>query len=167
MITAIVLPFEVALIPLLLILKKLNLMYNILGPSLVHAAWYAPFVIFLYTGFMKTIPKELEESAIVDGCGMFRTYFSILLPLLKPITSTCIILVGLWIWNDFLVAYITLNAANQLTLQVSLYYCFGKYLTQFNMLFAGMILISIPVVALFLFMQQYFIKGIVAGAVKG
>lgn len=166
-VAAIVLPFEVALIPLLIILKNLNLMYTIPGVALVHIAWNAPFAIFLFTGFMRTIPKELEESAVVDGCGMLRTFYTILFPLLKPITATCIILIGLWIWNDFLVAYVALNASTQLTLQVSLYYSFGKYLKQYNLVFAGMILISAPIVILFLSMQKHFIKGITAGAVKG
>jgi raffinose/stachyose/melibiose transport system permease protein len=166
-VAAIVLPFEVALIPLIVILKNLHLMYNIFGVALVHIAWNAPFAIFLYTGFMRTIPRELEESATVDGCGMFRTYFTILLPLLQPITAACIILLGLWIWNDFLVAYVALNASNQLTLQVSLYYSLGKYMKQYNLLFAGMILVSLPVTIMFLSMQKHFIKGITAGAVKG
>ena len=166
-VAAIVLPFEVALIPLILILKSLHLMYSIFGVALIHIAWNSPFAIFLYTGFMRTIPAELEEAATVDGCGMFRTYFTILLPLLKPITATCVILLGLWIWNDFLVAYVALNASDQLTLQVGLYYSFGKYLKQYNLLFAGMLLVSLPVTIMFLSMQKHFIRGITAGAVKG
>ena len=166
-VAAIVLPFEIALIPLLVLLKSLHLMYTIGGVVLVHVAWNAPFAIFLYTGYMKTIPKELEESAIVDGCGMFRTYIKILFPLLKPITAALVILLGYWIWNDFLVAYVVLNAANQLTLQVALYYCFGKFLKQYNLLFAGAILTSVPILILFIATQKNFIKGITAGAVKG
>jgi raffinose/stachyose/melibiose transport system permease protein len=166
-VTAIVLPFEVALIPLIVTLKNLHLMYSVFGVALVHIAWNAPFAMFLYTGFMRTIPLELEEAAIVDGCGPFRIYFKILFPLLKPITASCIILLGLWIWNDFLVAYITLNSARQLTMQVALYYSFGKYLKSYNLLFAGMILVSLPVTILFLSMQKYFIKGVMSGAVKG
>lgn len=164
---AIVLPFEIALIPLLLLLKSLHLMYTIWGVAFVHIAWNAPFAIFLYTGYMRTIPMELEEAAIVDGCGMFRTYLRILFPLLKPITAALIILLGFWIWNDFLVAYIVLNASSQLTLQVALYYCFGKFLKQYDLLFAGAILTSIPVLVLFISMQKHFIKGLTAGAVKG
>ena len=164
---AIVLPFEIALIPLIVMLKNLHLSYTIGGIALVHTAWNAPFAIFLYTGYMRTIPRELEEAAILDGCGMFRTYFNIYIPLIKPITAACVIIFATWVWNDFLVAYVALRNPQQLTMQVNLYSSLGKYLQEYNVLFAGMILVCVPVLILFLFMQKHFIKGMTAGAVKG
>ncbi len=164
---AIVLPFEIALIPLVIILKNLHLSYTVLGIALVHAAWNAPFAIFLYTGYMRTIPRELEEAARIDGCGMLRTYYNLYIPLIKPITAACVIIFATWVWNDFLVAYVALRNPQQLTMQVNLYSSLGKYLQQYNVLFAGMILVCLPVLILFLFMQKHFIKGLTAGAVKG
>jgi raffinose/stachyose/melibiose transport system permease protein len=164
---AIVLPFEIALIPLVIVLKNLHLSYTVWGIALVHTAWNAPFAIFLYTGYMRRIPRELEEAAIIDGCGMFRTYYHIYLPLIKPITAACIIIFATWVWNDFLVAYVALRNPQQLTMQVNLYSSLGKYLQQYNVLFAGMILVCLPILVLFLFMQKHFIKGLTAGAIKG
>ena len=164
---AIVLPFEIALIPLVLMLKALNLSYTVIGIALVHVAWNAPFAIFLYTGYMKSIPKELDEAARMDGCGMFRTFWSIYFPLLQPVTAAVIIIFSTWVWNDFLVAYVALRNPEQLTMQVNLYSSLGKYLQQYNVLFAGMILVSLPILVLFLFMQKHFIKGMTSGAVKG
>ena len=164
---AIVLPFEIALIPLVVMLKNLHLSYTVLGIALVHTAWNAPFAIFLYTGYMRTVPRELEEAARIDGCGMFRTYYSLYIPLIKPITAACVIIFATWVWNDFLVAYVALRNPQQLTMQVNLYSSLGKYLQQYNVLFAGMILVCLPVLILFLFMQKHFIKGLTAGAVKG
>jgi raffinose/stachyose/melibiose transport system permease protein len=164
---AIVLPFEIALIPLVVVLKNLHLSYTVLGVALVHTAWNAPFAIFLYTGYMRTIPRELEEAAIIDGCSMFRTYYHLYLPLIKPITAACIIIFATWVWNDFLVAYVALRIPQQLTMQVNLYSSLGKYLQQYNVLFSGMILVCLPVLVLFLFMQKHFIKGLTAGAIKG
>lgn len=164
---AIVLPFEIALIPLVVMLKNLHLSYTVWGIALVHTAWNAPFAIFLYTGYMRTIPRELEEAAIIDGCGMLRTYYNLYIPLIKPITAACVIIFATWVWNDFLVAYVALRNPQQLTMQVNLYSSLGKYLQQYNVLFAGMILVCLPVLILFLFMQKHFIKGLTAGAVKG
>ena len=164
---AIVLPFEIALIPLVVMLRDLHLSYTVLGIALVHTAWNAPFAIFLYTGYMRTIPRELEEAARIDGCGMLRTYFNLYLPLIKPITAACVIIFATWVWNDFLVAYVALRNPQQLTMQVNLYSSLGKYLQQYNVLFAGMILVCLPILVLFLFMQKHFIKGLTAGAVKG
>ena len=164
---AIVLPFEIALIPLVIVLKNLHLSYTVWGIALVHTAWNAPFAIFLYTGYMRRIPRELEEAAIIDGCGMLRTYYHLYLPLIKPITAACVIIFATWVWNDFLVAYVALRNPQQLTMQVNLYSSLGKYLQQYNVLFSGMILVCLPVLILFLFMQKHFIKGMTAGAVKG
>ena len=134
---AIVLPFEIALIPLVVMLKNLHLSYTILGIALVHTAWNAPFAIFLYTGYMRTIPRELEEAAILDGCGMVRTYSHVYFPLIRPITAACVIIFATWVWNDFLVAYVALRNPQQLTMQVNLYSSLGKYLQQYNVLFPG------------------------------
>jgi len=164
---AIVLPFEIALIPLVVMLKNLHLSYTVLGIALVHTAWNAPFAIFLYTGYMRTIPRELEEAARLDGCGMLRTYYNLYIPLIKPITAACVIIFATWVWNDFLVAYVALRNPQQLTMQVNLYSSLGKYLQQYNVLFAGMILVCLPILILFLFMQKHFIKGLTAGAIKG
>ena len=134
---------------------------------LIQAAWNMPFAIFLYTGFMRAIPNELEEAAYIDGCSMFRVYFNVFLPLLTPVTATCLIRCGIGIWNDYLVSVSLLNSVRQPTLMVAVYSFFGQYVSEYGYAFAGIIMASLPVIVMFIFLQKYFIKGLTAGAVKG
>ncbi len=108
LVAMITLPFQLAMVPLIFMLKGLGLMNTYWGTALVYSGWFLPFVIFLYTGFIRTIPKELEEAGRVDGCGLFRSFLSIYIPLLKSVTGTVLILRGVPIWNDLLVPIITL-----------------------------------------------------------
>ena len=161
-----VVPFIGCIIPLTVMSVKLKLYNSLLGCILIQAAWNTPFGVFLYTGFMKGIPKEVEESAYMDGCNMFGVYLRIFLPLLKPVTATCCIRQGVGIWNDFLVSNSLLSYGKTPTLMVGVNEFFGSRATEFGYAFAAIILASIPMIVLFLFLQKYFIKGIVAGAVK-
>ncbi|MDD3840558.1 MAG: carbohydrate ABC transporter permease [Clostridia bacterium] len=161
------LPFQLAMIPLVSMLKSMNLMDSFFGTSLVFTAWSLPFVIFLYTGYMKTIPKELLEASIVDGCGLFKTYVYIYMPLLKTITGTVLILRGVHIWNDLLIPLVTITKSSMSTLSLKLYSFASTRITAWDLVFGGTLLVVIPIMVLFLSLQKVFIQGIVAGAVKG
>jgi raffinose/stachyose/melibiose transport system permease protein len=116
---------------------------------------------------MSTIPKEIDEAAIVDGCGSFRLFFQIIMPLLKPVTSTIIVLSAVGIFNDFTNPLYFLPGAKNVTVQLSLYNFTGMYQTSWNLLFADIILISLPPLILFLFFNKKIVAGMTAGAVKG
>ena len=162
-----VVPFIGALIPIVVLISKIGLYGSLWGNVLIQAAWNLPFAIFLFTGFMRSLPKEMEDAAYIDGCSTFGIYFRIFLPLLKPVTATCCIRAGIGIWNDYLVSNSLLNSARQPTLMVAVYSFFGQYVSEYGYAFAGIIMASAPIIVMFLFLQKYFIKGLVAGAVKG
>ena len=162
-----VVPFIGALIPIVVLINRIGLYGSLWGNVLIQAAWNLPFSIFLFTGFMRALPKEMEDAAYIDCCSTFGIYLRIFLPLLKPVTATCCIRAGIGIWNDYLVSNSLLNSARQPTLMVAVYQFFGQYVSEYGYAFAGIIMASLPIVIMFLFLQKYFIKGLVAGAVKG
>ena len=163
---AMVVPFQVIMFPLVKVAKATGVAGSIPGITLIYMAVGCPMAIFMYHGFIKGIPIELEESAALDGAGRFRTFFSIVLPLLTPITSTIAILDVLWIWNDFLLPLILLTK-KVVTVQLAQYYTRGAYSRDFGMELASLILAVSPVIIFYVFMQRYIIKGVIAGAVKG
>ena len=166
-VTLMVIPFIGCLLPLTVQSVDLKLYNTRLGCILIQAAWNLPFAMFLFTGFMRDLPKELEEAAYIDGCSTFGVYLRIFLPLLAPVTATCAIRCGTGIWNDYLVSRSLLNENKMPTLMVGINGFFGARAMEFGYAFAGIILVSLPMVVLFLCLQKYFIKGIAAGAVKG
>ncbi len=123
--------------------------------------------IFLYTGFISTIPKELDEAALIDGCSIFGIFFRILLPLLKPVTATIIILTGVHAWNDFTYGLFFLQKPSMYNLNVTLNQFMSKYTNETNWVAAGCFTGMIPMTILYLILQKYFMKGLTAGAVKG
>lgn len=163
---AMVVPFQAIMFPLVRTAKALGLLGSIHGIILIYMAVGCPLAIFMYHGFIKGVPLELEESAALDGAGKFRIFFTIVLPLLTPITSTIAILDVLWIWNDFLLPLIILMK-KVVTVQLAQYYTRGAYSRDFGMELASLMLATFPVILFYLFMQKYVIKGITAGAVKG
>jgi raffinose/stachyose/melibiose transport system permease protein len=160
-------PFQVVMIPLVQILSALHLLNSFLGTSLVFVSLALPFTIFLYTGFMRSLPRELCQAAIVDGCGMGKTYLYIYMPLMKMVTGTILIIRGTSVWNDLLVPLITFSNEKYDPLIRKLYaYCSLKF-NRWDLLFAGTLLCSIPILILFLSLQKVFIRGIMLGSVKG
>ena len=159
-----VVPFQAIMIPLVVTAKTFNLK-NIFGIIPIYIGLGSPLAIFMYHGFIKGIPLELEESAAIDGAGPFKTFFTIVLPLLTPITATITILDVLWIWNDFLLPLILLP--KQTTIQLAQYGFFGQFRAEFGKALASLVLSSTPIVLFYLFMQRYIIKGIMSGSVKG
>ncbi|WP_248923893.1 carbohydrate ABC transporter permease [Paenibacillus hamazuiensis] len=160
-------PFQMTMIPLYKLLGQLNLIGKYPGPIFIYIALGLPFSIFLYTAFFKSIPQEIEESALIDGCGPYRTFWSILFPLLKPVTSTLLIMNTLTIWNDFFVPLLFLQSKQARTIPLSIYSFTGEFVNQWNLIFAAVIIGSLPLILLFLVLQKQFIQGMASGAVKG
>lgn len=134
---------------------------------MIEVALQLPFTIMLYRGFMGSVPKELEEAAKIDGCGRFRIFFQIIFPLLKPITATVIILDAVQIFNDFTNPLYFLPGSENATVQLTLYNFKGQYASSYNLLFADVLLITIPMLILFLIFNKRIVAGMVAGSVKG
>lgn len=158
-------PFHTIMIALLSTARDLKLTGHIWGLILIYCGLQCPIPIFLIKGFVHSVPRELEEAAMIDGCGTVRLFLSIVLPMLKPILATVSVLNVLWIWNDYLLPYLILG--KPLTIPLSQMYFYGQYNQQWHLIMAGFVVSTIPVVIFFLFMQKYIINGIASGAVKG
>ena len=158
-------PFHTIMIALLTTARDLKLTGHIWGLILIYCGLQCPIPIFLIKGFVHSVPRELEEAAMIDGCGAVRLFLSIVLPMLKPILATVSVLNVLWIWNDYLLPYLILG--KPLTIPLSQMYFYGQYNQQWHLIMAGFVVSTIPVIIFFLFMQKYIINGIASGAVKG
>lgn len=149
------------------IIRKIGLTGNVFGASLIYIVGALSMAIFLYTGYFKSIPRDLDESALLDGCGPYRLFFQIILPLLRPATVTVTIITAMSIWNDFNVAIFLLNTPKTFTIVTTTFSFMGAHSSDWNLLFADIVLISLPVVILYLSLQKYIVSGMTAGAVKG
>jgi raffinose/stachyose/melibiose transport system permease protein len=156
-----------SVVPTIWILNKIGLFKTIPGLVLVEVALAIPFSIILYKSFMVTIPREIDESAFVDGCSGWRMFFQIHFPLLKPVTSTVVVLSSVNIFNDFTNPLYFLPGAKNATVQLTLYNFMSQFNTSWNLLFADVVLISIPPLILFIFFNKQIVAGMTAGAVKG
>ncbi len=125
------------------------------------------FTVFLYTGFMKSIPAEIDESAWIDGANQFQLFFHIIFPLLQPVTVTAIIINFMAVWNDFGISIYFLNSARNYTLPLTVYNFFGNHSSDWQLVFANVVLATLPVMIVYLLLQKYIIAGMTAGAVKG
>jgi raffinose/stachyose/melibiose transport system permease protein len=156
-----------AIVPTIWVLNIFHLFKTLTGITLIEVALAFPFSSILFQAFMATIPREIDESAHVDGCNGFQLFFSIIFPLLKPVTSTVIVLSAVNIFNDFVNPLYFFPGAKNATVQLALYNFMGTYLTNWNLLFADIVLISIPPLILFIFFNKKIVAGLTAGAVKG
>lgn len=155
-----------AIVPTIWVLDGIGLFKTMPGIILVEVALNLPFTILLYKGFMATLPKELDEAALIDGCGRLRLFFNIILPLLKPVSATVIVLTAVGVYNDFVNPLYFFPGAENATLQLTLYNFSSMYNTQWNLLFTNILLISIPPLILFIFFNKKIVAGMTAGAVK-
>lgn len=160
-------PFQAMMIPLVKIASALHLNNSLFGEIVIYIGCGIPMAMFLFYGFIKNIPYELEEAAMIDGASTWRTFTQIIFPLLKSITVTVAILDMLWIWNDFLLPVITISKESMRTLTLSYYFYFGEYVNQWHLALSAVILSIVPAIVFYFFGQKYIIEGIVAGAVKG
>lgn len=163
---SLMIPFQILMIPIYKMYKSLNLMNNHLGMIIILTGTSVAYASYMYVGFVKSIPRELEEAAMIDGCGAFKIFFRIVFPLLKPITVTVATLHVLWLWNDFNISMILLQKEEVRTLTVKQYYFFGEHTSNYGVAFAASILCMIPILLFFIATQKYMIEGISAGAVK-
>jgi len=160
-------PVYVAMIPLARQLSKFNLINTHMGIVLVYVDFGLPFSIFLYVGNIRALPKELYESATIDGANIYQTYLFIYMPLLKTVTGTVLILRGMYIWNDMLVPLLTVRSSYMQTLPQRLWAMASTNQARWDMMFGAAFLVSVPVIILFLIAQKTFIQGIVDGSIKG
>lgn len=160
-------PFSSIMIPLYKVTLALQIKNSLVGLSFVYAGLGVSMAIFLYHGFVKGIPIELEEAAAIDGCGSLRTFFLIVFPLLKPITATIAITNVLWVWNDFLLPLIVLSNQKKYTLLLSTNTLFGQYSSDWTAILSALILAALPVIVFYAFFQKKILQGISDGAIKG
>lgn len=166
MVASMLIPFQAIMIPLVKIYGSLELLNNRWTLIYMYLGFGCSFAVFLYHGAIKSIPLELEEAAMIDGCSRLQAFFRIVFPLLKPTTTTVAILDVLWIWNDFLLPSLVLISPKNRTLPLSTYYFYGTYTSDYGLLLASLILGITPVIIFYLFMQKHIIKGILQGSIK-
>jgi len=160
-------PFSSIMIPLFRVVLFLHIKNSLVGLVFVYAGLGVSMAIFLYHGFVKSIPYELEESAIIDGCSSIQVFFYIIFPMLKPITAAVCITNALWIWNDFLLPLIVISDNKKYTLLLSTNTLFGQYSNDWTAILSSLILAAIPVIIFYAFLQKQILHGIADGAVKG
>jgi len=160
-------PFSSIMIPLYRVVLVLKLKNSLFGLCLVYAGLGVSMAIFLYHGFVKGIPLELEEAAAIDGCTMRQTFFSIVMPMLSPITATIVITNALWIWNDFLLPLVVISKNDKYTLLLSTNTLFGQYSSDWTAILSALILAAVPVIIFYAIFQKRILEGIADGAVKG
>lgn len=166
--TPMLIPFQTIMITLLKVMNVVNLSGSKIGLGIQYWGFGIPMATFIFFNFMKTVPKELDESATIDGASTFRTYTSIIFPLLKPVTVTVIVLDVMWIWNDFLLPLLMVNSNNQTkTLVLAAYTFVGQMNTKWNYALTAMVLTVVPSIIVFILLQKHIVEGVVAGAVKG
>ena len=166
-IIGILIPYQALFLPIYTIGYKMHLTNTRYGIILMYIATGISFGVFLMTSFMSTVPLELEESARIDGCSVFQTYFKIVLPLLKPAMATLIIMQTFQIWNDYLLASLYVSKKQLKTLTVAIQSLFSAQSSDYTTAMAAIVISVLPVAILFLSLQKYFIKGMTVGAVKG
>lgn len=164
---SLVVPFQMVMFTLSWFTDFLNL-GNPIGLWIIYMGFGAGLAVFIFTGFVKGVPRELEEAAMIDGCGPLRTYFSIIMPVLKPAIITVTILEVMWLWNDYLLPYLTLDLKKYSTIPIAVQSLRGSYgAVDMGALMGVLVIAMIPVIAFYLSAQRHIIQGVVAGAVKG
>jgi len=178
-VAAMVIPFQVVMFPLLswfsvienalgLTRTPFRLLQNFPGIILAYIGFGSSLSVFLFHGFIKSVPLELEEASVIDGCTKPATFFRIVFPMLTPITVTIIILNGIWIWNDFLLPLLVLGSGGRVqTLPLAVSSFVGSFLRRWDLILTSTLMAMLPIIIVFLILQKYIIKGIVDGAVKG
>lgn len=178
-VAAMVIPFQVVMFPLVSWFRLIEvaigldgtsfrLLQNYPGIILAYLGFGSSLSIFLYHGFIKSVPIDLEEAATIDGCTKTATFFKIIFPILKPITVTVMILNGIWIWNDYLLPLLVLGSGNSVqTLPLAVANFVGSFVKKWDLILTATMMTMLPIVIVFLFLQKHIIKGMVDGSVKG
>jgi raffinose/stachyose/melibiose transport system permease protein len=166
-IIGILIPYQALFLPIYIIGYSLHLTNTAYGVILMYVATGMSFGVFLMTSFMSTVPVELEEAARVDGCSLYRTFFNIVVPLLRPAMATLIIMESFLIWNDYLMASLYVSAGRLRTLTVAIQSLFSQQTNDYTSAMAAIVISVLPIATLFVALQRYFIKGMTVGALKG
>lgn len=167
-----IIPFQTIMMPLMQVMgwarDNLHLpMLDTLGALIyMNVGFGSSMAVFLYHGFVKSIPISLEEAATIDGCNKFGVFWKIVFPMLKPTTVTVMILDVIWIWNDYLLPRLVLSSKSLRTIPLSTASFFGQFTIEWNLSMAGLMMTIIPVIIFYLVAQKYIVKGVAAGAVK-
>jgi raffinose/stachyose/melibiose transport system permease protein len=159
-------PAQTTLIPLFNLMSFFHLQNSVIGMIVLYTSW-CNFALFMYQGFINNVPKDLEEAALIDGASVWKMYWRIAFPLLKPVTTTIIIFDVMWIWNDFMLPYLFISSSNNFTLIMEVYKGVGQFSNNWTVMLCTMVIVLIPIVVFYLLMQKHIIAGITSGAVKG
>ncbi|HVX83081.1 MAG TPA: carbohydrate ABC transporter permease [Devosiaceae bacterium] len=160
-------PIQLFLFPLYFGYARLGLVNNPAAVSLIYTALYSPFAVMLLRTYFLAVPRELEEAALVDGASHWQVFSQVMLPIVSPGILTVALIIGLYSWNEFLIAATFLQKADKVTAVIGFYLLSGQYSSDWGEIMAAALLIVLPVVVLFLFMQRRFIEGMAGGSVKG
>jgi len=160
------LPMQLALVPQFRVVRDLGLINNYVGVILLYIAGALPFGVFLMAAFMRQVPKEIVEAAVIDGAGYFTLFRRIFLPLARPAIATFWVLQGVGVWNDYLVPQLLLTDPSKRTLTTGVLYFKAQYLADWGNIMAAVLIMSLPILLLFVFAQRFFVSGLYAGAVK-
>jgi raffinose/stachyose/melibiose transport system permease protein len=166
MVASMIIPFQAIMIPLVKIYGSIGMLNSKWSLVYMYIGFGSSLAVFIYHGFVKSIPAELEEAALIDGCTRTQTFFKIVFPVLSPTTTTIAILNVLWIWNDFLLPSLVLIEPTERTLPLSTFYFYGTYTVDYGPLMAGLMLTILPVIVIYLFAQRYIIQGVMQGSIK-
>ncbi|MCI8712644.1 MAG: carbohydrate ABC transporter permease [Ruminococcus sp.] len=158
-------PFQCVMLPLVGFASRIGIM-NPTGLVFMYMGFGTSMAIVMFHGFIKNIPAELEEAATIDGCGSFRLFFLIVVPLMKTILVTVAVLNVMWIWNDYLLPSLIINKPGWQTLPLKTYLFFGQFAKRWDLASSGLIMCIIPIIIFYLFCQKYIVKGITDGAIK-
>jgi raffinose/stachyose/melibiose transport system permease protein len=160
------LPFQLALLPLYTTVRDLHGLGTLWALILFYSGLQAPFGVFLYTSFLRAMPRDYEEAALLDGCSPIQAFRRVVFPLLRPITGTVIILNAIFVWNDFLTPLLYLSGSDRQTIPVAIFTFVGQYSTNWQLVFAGLVMGIVPVLAVYFALQRHIIRGF-AGGLKG
>ncbi len=162
-ISGIIVPFQLGVIPLYVAMRHLSLVGNLYGMVILNIGLLMPLTVLLYTGFVRALPREYEEAAQVDGAGLGRTFFRVVFPLLRPVTGTVAVLAALITWNEFFLPLIFLSGTTHQPIPVALYGFVGEFVSQWNVIFAGVAISIAPMLLFFLIAQRQLIRGFTGG----
>lgn len=167
MLVGLMIPQAVIIVPVSRMLRAIGLMESLPGIILVNIGYYLPFAVFVFMGFIRSVPRELEEAAEMDGASKLRIFWQVVFPLLRPASASVLIFLGVWIWNDFLTPLLILGAGGGNTITVGIYRSLGQYTRDYGAVFAFMFLATLPVLIFYLAFQKHFVAGLTGGATKG
>jgi raffinose/stachyose/melibiose transport system permease protein len=161
-----ILPFQLAALPLYQTMRDLGLLGTPWSLILFYSGLQVPFTTFLYTGFIRSLPRDFEDAALIDGCTPVEVFRFVVFPMLRPITVTVIVLDAVFVWNDFFTPLLYLSGSAQQTLPVAIAGFAGQYVAQWNLIFAGLLISIVPVLLVYFALQRSIINGF-AGGLKG